>query len=71
MGHLGVLIFFILSGFLIARSWDNKKNFLDFSFARVLRIYSATMVVVLLSVFLLGPFCSSLSLEDYFKDSTP
>ncbi len=51
---IGVIIFFTISGFLVMRSWELKKNSIDFLIARVLRIFPALIVLILLSVFVLG-----------------
>lgn len=48
-GDLGVDIFFVLSGFLVARSLDGK-TLAEFIWARCLRIYPALWVAIVLSV---------------------
>lgn len=68
MGRFGVLMFFIISGFLIAMSWEKKKNIVDFALGRVLRIYPAAIVIVLLSVFVLGPLLTTFSIDEYFSN---
>jgi peptidoglycan/LPS O-acetylase OafA/YrhL len=50
LGRVAVLIFFVVSGFLIAGSWDNRKVLSRFLSARVLRIYPGLAGVLLLSV---------------------
>lgn len=50
-----VNFFFILSGYLISKSWVQSAGFADFLKKRVLRIYPAFIVVVLLCVFVVGP----------------
>ena len=35
-GRVAVIIFFILSGFLIASSWESRNNFAKFMTARIL-----------------------------------
>jgi peptidoglycan/LPS O-acetylase OafA/YrhL len=50
MGRVAVLIFFVVSGFLIAGSWDNRKVLSRFLSARVLRIFPGLIAVLLLSV---------------------
>jgi peptidoglycan/LPS O-acetylase OafA/YrhL len=55
-GSMAVDFFFIISGFLVTGSLLAKRNLLQFAWARVLRIYPAIVVVVLLSVFVLGLF---------------
>lgn len=54
LGHLGVNLFFIISGFVIIASAANKQA-LDFLTARIVRLYPAFWAGVLLSaIFLLG-----------------
>ncbi|MDO8287253.1 MAG: acyltransferase [Rhodoferax sp.] len=65
-GGAGVTIFFFLSGYLVWSSWDRDPHFWRFFQRRSLRIFPALWVVVLLSVFVLGPVVSVLSLRDYF-----
>jgi len=65
LGHIAVDIFFITSGFLITASLINSRNFSSFIWARVLRIYPALAVAVLLTVFVVGAGFTTLSLESY------
>jgi peptidoglycan/LPS O-acetylase OafA/YrhL len=67
---LGVLIFFTLSGFLVTHSWYSKRNLFDFFTARVLRIFPALIVVVLLSVFVLGICITKDTIPDYLSAKT-
>jgi peptidoglycan/LPS O-acetylase OafA/YrhL len=67
-GGLAVKIFFIISGFLITQSFDRSKDVISYAKARILRIFPALIVVVLLSVFVLGPIFTTLSLKNYFSD---
>lgn len=69
IGRAGVTIFFFLSGYLVWSSWDRDPHFKRFFQRRVLRIFPALWVVCLLSVFVLGPVVSVLSLRDYFLSS--
>lgn len=64
---LGVAIFFTISGYLIWKSWFRAANWVDFVSARILRIFPALIVVVLLTTFLLGPFVTLLSPGEYFS----
>lgn len=64
---VGVYIFFIISGFLVTHSWHSKKSILDFFTARVLRIFPAVILVVLLSVFVLGILVTTCSMREYFS----
>lgn len=67
-GELAVSIFFVISGFLITQSFDRSKNILYYAKARILRIFPGLVMVVLLSVFILGPVFTNLSLKKYFLD---
>ncbi|MBT2658617.1 acyltransferase [Bacillus sp. ISL-18] len=67
-GHLAVIIFFIISGFLITQSFENSSGFWGFSKARVLRIFPALIVMLLLTVFVLGPLLTTLPITGYFSD---
>lgn len=46
----GVPIFFLISGFLIFKSYENSSNLKEFFFNRILRIYPGLICCVLLSV---------------------
>ena len=67
--NIGVFIFFIISGFLVTRSWEFKKNIFDFLIARVLRIFPALICLVLLSVFVLGLLITRYHISDYLSSS--
>jgi len=51
---IGVGCFFVLSGFLVTRSWLTRPGLVAFSAARALRIYPALVVAVALSIVLGG-----------------
>ncbi len=52
-GDLGVDVFFVLSGFLVTRSWDGKTP-AQFAWARCMRIYPGLWASVLVSVLIAG-----------------
>ena len=55
LGYLAVAIFFIMSGYLIFGSAENKKNEIGVYFwHRILRIFPALTITVLISVILIG-----------------
>jgi len=64
-GSWAVDIFFVLSGFLVAKSWDRQKSVRAFVWARALRIYPGLWACILMCVALLGPAFTSLSLTTY------
>jgi len=65
-GGLGIDIFFVISGYLIVKSWDFNPSPVNFLMKRSLRIFPALIVVVLISMFLLGPIFSTLGVKEYF-----
>lgn len=52
---IGVKIFFSIRGYLVALSWLRDPHLGRFLLRRSLRIFSALIVVVLLSALVLGP----------------
>ena len=68
LGTLGVLTFFAISGYFISQSFDRRGDLIEFVTARVLRIYPALIVVVLITVFVVGPLFTDLNLRSYFSD---
>ncbi|HEY0414639.1 MAG TPA: acyltransferase [Allosphingosinicella sp.] len=55
LGELSVDAFFLLSGFLIAKSMTTSPSLGDFILRRTARIFPAFAIAYLLSVYLLGP----------------
>lgn len=60
--------FFALSGFLVASSLE-KNSLSVFVLHRVIRIYPALALEVMLSALILGPMITELPLREYFSDS--
>ncbi|MFY1665819.1 acyltransferase family protein [Pseudomonas sp. Pseu.R1] len=67
LGELAVVTFFCVSGFFISLSRDRAPSNLDFFSARFLRIYPGLTLVLLLSVFVVGPIFTTLGMLDYFR----
>ena len=68
LGTLGVWIFFILSGYLISKSWDQYPRFNVFFAKRILRIFPGLFVAVIFSIIVCGIFFSSLSVTNYITN---
>jgi peptidoglycan/LPS O-acetylase OafA/YrhL len=68
-GSLGVKIFFVISGYLITKSLYRQPTLGSFVWARVLRIFPGLFVAAVLCAFVIGPFCTTLSLHSYFADA--
>ncbi len=65
-GTIGVYIFFSLSGFLVAKSWQDDPHVWRFVARRGLRIWPGLLMATLLSVFLIGPVFTTYPVHEYF-----
>lgn len=59
-GAIGVWIFFILSGYLIAKSWDQYPRFNVFFAKRILRIFPGLIVAIISTIVVAGIFFTSI-----------
>ncbi len=71
LGEMAVDVFFVTSGFLVTGSLMTRKNLIAFLWARALRIYPALWVMLALTVFVLAPAVTTLSVADYFRSPVP
>ena len=67
---IGVKIFFLISGYLIAKSFLNDSNILRYSIRRIFRIIPGLIGVVCFAVFIVGPMFTTLPLKGYFLHGT-
>lgn len=67
LASLGVCIFFSMSGYLVTASYQRRERVLDFAIARVLRIYPALVMAILVCVFIIGLNVTSLQKIDYLS----
>lgn len=65
LGTVAVLTFFSISGYFISKRFHEGGNSLEFWTARVLRIYPALLAVLLVTIFVIGPACTTESLWAY------
>jgi len=70
LGDVAVDLFFVASGFLVTASLLKRQNGVDFVWARFLRIYPAFWVMLLLTLFVLGPLFTTLPLSDYLTQTS-
>lgn len=68
IGSIAVDIFFLTSGFLVTASLLTRQSTIEFIWARVLRIFPALLVMLLLTVFGLGLFFTTLSWHSYLTN---
>lgn len=64
-GGISVIAFFIISGYLVTSSWYNDPNFWRFCARRMLRIWPALIVVVVLTAYGLGALVTELPFKSY------
>ena len=67
-GSIAVDLFFVASGFLVTSSLLTRKSIVEFLWARVLRIYPALLVMMLVVVCGLGLYFTTLPHSQYFTD---
>lgn len=68
LGTLGVSVFFVISGLLVATSWDRLGDHRVFVRHRVARIWPALTATIVLTVFVLGPLTTVLRPVDYLAN---
>ncbi len=68
LGTLAVALFFVISGFFISQSFDRRTSVTAFVVARVLRVYPALVLVLVLTVFIVGPAFTTLPWAAYLAD---
>ena len=66
LGEIAVNLFFAMSGYLVALSWQRDPDFRRFLLRRALRIVPGLAAVALGSVLVVGPIFTSLDLASYF-----
>lgn len=67
-GSIALEVFFITSGFLVTASLMTRKSLTEFFAARVLRIYPALVVMVLITVLVIGPYFTTYDYWGYLSD---
>lgn len=65
LGTLAVYVFFLISGFLIAASFERRPRPREFLAARALRLLPGLAASLLVVALLLGPWVSTLGAADY------
>lgn len=63
---LGVKIFFVVSGYLIAQSWSYDPNLFRFAARRCLRIFPALILCVIFTALVIGPAFTTMGHQEYF-----
>ena len=68
LGFISLNVFFIISGFLVTKSYFNQKGAFNYLHARVLRVFPALFLAVIYSVFVIGAMFTTLPIIDYLKE---
>ena len=68
-GSLAVKFFFMLSGLLVTTSFLSRPQVGEFIIKRAARILPGLFVCLCISVFVIGPWFTTLSLAEYFSNS--
>ncbi len=69
LGTIAVHCFFVMSGFLVTDSLLRRQSLVAYAKARVLRVFPALLVMLLLTVFGLGMLLTQLPVSDYLSNS--
>ena len=67
--ELGVMMLFLIGGYLITQSWLLDPNPLRYAIRRFFRLWPPFAVFVLLAVFVAGPLISDLGVQGYFHSN--
>ncbi|MBT2496706.1 acyltransferase [Microbacterium sp. ISL-59] len=67
---VAVFVFFAVSGQLITQSWFRDPRVIPYVVRRAGRIFPALAVVVVATIFVIGPLFSSLTTTRYFSDTS-
>lgn len=68
-GSIAVDVFFLASGFLVTASIFRSRSLIDYTLARVLRIFPGLLAMLTLTVFGMGLALTTLSWQDYLHSS--
>jgi peptidoglycan/LPS O-acetylase OafA/YrhL len=66
---IAVIVFFAISGYLVARSYDRSRSLVAYARSRALRILPAYVAATLYAAFVIGPWATTLPLADYLADA--
>lgn len=66
--RLGIIIFFVLGGYLVTGSWARDPHLKNYFIKRVSRIFPPLILFVVIAACIVGPMLTTLSLYDYFHN---
>ncbi len=65
---LGLIIFFVISGYLVTHSWSRSSSVYNYFWNRLLRLLPGLFGVALVTIFIIGPLVTVIPVADYFKN---
>ncbi|HWS77843.1 MAG TPA: acyltransferase [Thermomonas sp.] len=68
-GDIAVMMFFVISGFMVSGSYLARANLADFMTARLLRIVPAFLFVLVACALIVGPLFTTLDAAGYFSSA--
>ena len=66
LGNFSVAIFLFIAGMLITKSYEKSKSSKQFLWKRIRRLLPSLIIVIFLTVFLIGPVFTTVSIKKYF-----
>jgi len=69
LGFISLNVFFIISGFLVTKSYMDKDENWSFIKSRILRIYPALIFAVLITTYVIGAWFTNLSAMEFYTNS--
>ncbi|MGN6439334.1 MAG: acyltransferase family protein [Agriterribacter sp.] len=70
LSQVGLAVFFFISGFLVTQSYFLSTGLTHFFWKRILRIYPALIILIIITVFAIGPVFTTNSIKSYFVSQT-
>lgn len=71
VGFSALDAFFVFSGFMLVGSIIRRKDLIEFTIARLFRIFPALIAVAFVTAFIIGPMVTNVSLAEYFATLDP
>lgn len=69
IGGLALAIFFVISGYLITASYLRSLSNFRYITSRILRIFPALFLCLLITIFFIGPLITNHSVKEYLTDT--
>lgn len=68
IGQTAVCFFFFVSGFFVSKSLFSKNNSKEYLLSRIRSIFPLLFITIIITVFIVGPCVTKLSIKDYFMN---